>query len=72
MPVERLTTQISRLAHQVETLSEDVDELQADVRSLVAAWNTATNLVAFMKWLAAAVVACGVLYAAARNWFGVK
>jgi hypothetical protein len=46
----------------VELLSEKVDKLSHDVESLVAAWNTATYIVVFVKWLAGAGLAVGVVY----------
>ena len=50
------------LRKDVELLSEKVDKLSKDVESLVAAWNTATYIVVFVKWLAGAGVAIGVIY----------
>jgi hypothetical protein len=50
------------LRKDVELLSEEVKALREDVASLVAAWNTATYIVVFVKWLAGAGVAIGVIY----------
>ena len=51
------------LRRDVEILSEKVDKLTKDVESLVVAWNTATSVVSFVKWLSGAVAAVGVLIA---------
>lgn len=51
------------LRRDVELLTEKVDKLTKDVESLVVAWNTATNVVSFVKWLAGAAAAVGVLIA---------
>lgn len=66
------TREIARLSEKVETLSGEVEELQQSVKMLVAAWSTATNLVAFVKWLAGAVAAAGVIYAATKQWFSTR
>jgi hypothetical protein len=50
------------LRKDVELLSEEVKALRKDVESLVAAWNTATYVVVFVKWLAGAGMAIGVIY----------
>jgi len=50
------------LRKDVELLSEEVKALREDVASLVAAWNTATYIVVFVKWIAGAGVAIGVIY----------
>lgn len=50
------------LRKDVELLSEEVKALREDVASLVAAWNTATYIVVFVKWLAGAGIAIGVIY----------
>lgn len=50
------------LRKDVELLSEEVKALRKDVESLVTAWNTATYVVVFVKWLAGAGMAIGVIY----------
>lgn len=50
------------LRKDVELLTEKVEKLSNDVESLVAAWNTATYVVVFVKWLAGAGVAFGIIY----------
>lgn len=50
------------LRKDVELLTEKVEKLSTDVESLVAAWNTATYVVVFVKWLAGAGMAIGVIY----------
>ena len=55
------------LRKDVELLTEKVEKLSNDVESLVAAWNTATYVVVFVKWLAGAGVAIGVIYTFFRH-----
>lgn len=57
------------LRKDVELLSEKVDKLSKDVESLVAAWNTATYIVVFVKWLAGAGIAVGVIYTFMKHMF---
>lgn len=51
------------LRKDVEILTEKVEKLSKDVEALVAAWNTANYVVVFIKWLASAGAAFGLIYA---------
>ena len=55
------------LRRDVEMLTEQVAKLSQDVSNLVAAWNTATYIVAFVKWIAGAVVAASAIYAVVKG-----
>jgi hypothetical protein len=55
------------LRRDVEMLTEQVAKLSQDVSNLVAAWNTATYIVAFVKWIAGAVVAISAIYAVVKG-----
>lgn len=57
------------LRRDLEDLTAKVDALTLEVRGLLQAWNTANNLVAFLKGLATVVVACGVIAAAIKGFF---
>lgn len=46
----------------IEILTEKVEKLSNDVENLVKAWNTATYVVVFVKWLAGAGAAVAVVY----------
>ena len=52
------------LRKDVEILSEKVEQLSADVKALVAAWNTANNIVVAVKYIAGAVAALTVIWGA--------
>jgi hypothetical protein len=56
------------LRRDVEMLTEKVEKLSKDVSDLVAAWNTATYIVAFVKWAAGAVVAVTSIYVAIKHF----
>ena len=50
-------TEVALLEQKVEALEGKVDRLSSDVRELVDAWKAAGTLVAFVKTVAAVVVA---------------
>lgn len=56
------------LRKDVELLTSKVEKLSNDVEQLVAAWNTATYVVAFVKWLAGTAAAIGVLLAFVKGF----
>lgn len=58
------------LRHEIAALENKVDQLSADVKGLVEAWQTASGVVAFVKWLAGAVTAIGILWAAFKLKIG--
>lgn len=64
-PNEQLDAAVEHamLRRDVELLTEKVEKLSKDVEDLVAAWNTANNIVAFVKWVSGAAVAIGVIFA---------
>lgn len=61
--------EIALLRRDLEELQSDVKELNKEIKSLVSAWNTATGLVAFVKYAAAGVTALGVLWFAIKEFF---
>ncbi len=52
----------------MEQMSEQVAALTAQVHDLVSAWNTANNVVAFVKWIAGIATAVGVVVAAVKGF----
>lgn len=61
--------EIALLKNEVEGLNLKVDQLSTDVRELVDAWKAAGTLVAFVKTVAAVVLAVSVIIGAFK--FGV-
>lgn len=59
--------QISELKHEVNDLKEEVSGLRKDIKDLIDAWNTAKGVTAFVKWLAATVLAIGVILAGLKG-----
>lgn len=58
---------IAVLKSDMERLSQAVEENSRSTRELVEAWQAATGLVRFVKWLAGLAGAIGVIYAAFRG-----
>lgn len=58
--------QLALLEADVSQMKDDIKALRQEVKDLLDAWRTATNVLAFIKWLA------GIGTAAAFLWAGVK
>lgn len=54
----------------IEQLRADLADLRADVKDLLEAWNTATGMVRFVKWLSTFATALAVLYATVKGLSG--
>lgn len=50
-------TESAMLRRDVEELTKKVEVLSEEVKNLVSAWQTASGIVAFVKWLAGGVTA---------------
>ena len=62
--------QIALLQKEIVDLTEKVADLSTAVAGVVDAWQTASGVVAFIKWLAGAVVALGILWTAFKVKIG--
>jgi hypothetical protein len=54
--------ELASLRRAVEEMKELDDELHEEVKQLLKAWDTATGLVVFIKWLAGLAAALGVIW----------
>jgi hypothetical protein len=54
--------ELAALRKCVEDMKELDDELHTEVKELLRAWDTATGLVVFIKWLAGLAAALGVIW----------
>jgi hypothetical protein len=59
------------LRHEIAALEAKVDQLSTDVKGLVEAWQTASGVVAFVKWLAGISTAAAVIWAALKLKIGM-
>lgn len=71
--VENPTTdvELALLRADMDQMKTDLKEARAEVKELVEAWRTATNLLAFIKWLAGIGAAAAFLWAGLKGKFGV-
>ena len=68
--IERRIADEKRNAHieqQLETIAKQVETLEKSVGDLVEAWNTAGNIVKFVKYLAAFAVSLVALIGVVKN-----
>lgn len=55
--------EIALLRQDMDEMKADMKELKGQVKELLEAWNTASGLVRFVKWLAGLAAAIGILWA---------
>jgi hypothetical protein len=58
------------LQKEMADLRQEVHDLSKEVAGLVKMWETASGVVAFVKWLAGLATAIGVLWAAFKMKIG--
>lgn len=63
--------QLALLEADVSQMKDDIKALRQEVKDLLDAWKTATNVLAFIKWLAGIGTAAAFLWAAFKAKFGV-
>lgn len=63
-----ITTEVALLKKDIDQLKSEVQELRGDIKDLIQAWNTATTVVTFVKWLAGFFGAAGVIAATVFEW----
>lgn len=62
--------EIALIQKEMADLRQDVRNLSKEVAGLIKMWETASGVVAFVKWLAGLAAALGVLWAAFRVKIG--
>lgn len=63
--------QLALLESDVSQMKDDIKALRQEVKDLLDAWKTATNVLAFVKWLAGLGTAAAFLWAAVKAKFGI-
>lgn len=63
--------QLALLSAKMDQMEQDLQAARAEVKELVDAWRTATNVLAFIKWLAGIGAAAAFLWAGVKGKFGV-
>lgn len=62
--------QLALLEADVSQMKDDIKALRQEVKDLLDAWKTATNVLAFVKWLAGIGTAVLFLWAGVKGKFG--
>ena len=62
--------QIALLQKELVDLTDKVDTLSDKVSGLLDAWNTASGVVSFIKWLSGVIVAVGIIWTALKVKIG--
>jgi hypothetical protein len=62
--------ELALLQKEMTDLREEMSKLSSEVAGLVRMWETASGVVAFVKWLAGIATAFGILWAAFRVKIG--
>ncbi len=63
--------QLALLEADVSQMKDDVKALRQEVKDLLDAWKTATNVLAFVKWLAGIGTAAAFLWTVLKAKFGL-
>ena len=63
-----VTTEVALLKKDIDQLKAEVQELRSDIKDLITAWNTATTVVTFVKWVAGFIGAVTVVAATVFEW----
>lgn len=63
--------ELALLRGDVDQIKDDLKAARAEVKELLDAWRTATNVLAFVKWLAGIGTAAAFLWAALKAKFGI-
>lgn len=66
-----MDVELALLRADMDQMKEDLKAARAEVKELVDAWRTATNVLAFIKWLAGIGTAAAFLWAGVKGKFGV-
>ena len=56
-----LHTEVALLKKDIDQLREEVQQLRTDIHDLISAWNTASTVVSFVKWLSGLIAAVGII-----------
>jgi hypothetical protein len=70
--IDHPTTEVelALLRADMDQMKSDVKELRKEIKGLLDAWNTATNVLSFVKWMAGIGTAAAFLWAAFKAKFG--
>ncbi len=64
------TVEIALIRADLEAMQDDLKAVRKELKDLLDAWNTATGMVRFVKWLSTFATALAVLYACLKGLSG--
>jgi len=62
--------EIALIRADLEAMQSELKAVRQELKDLLDAWNTATGVVRFIKWLSTLVTALAVIFAAIKGFSG--
>lgn len=70
MPEKDLPVEMALVRADLEAMQTELKAVRKDIKDLLDAWNTATGVVKFVKWLSTLMAAMAVIYATLKGLAG--
>ena len=70
MPDQDPVVEMALIRADLEAVQEELKAVRKELKDLLEAWNTATGVVRFVKWLSTLVTALAVIFAAIKGFSG--
>ena len=70
MPEQDSPIEMALVRADLEAMQTELKAVRKDIKDLLDAWNTATGVVRFVKWLSTLVTALAVIFAAIKGFEG--
>ena len=70
MPEKDQAVEIALIRADIEAVQEELKAVRKELKDLLEAWNTATGMVRFVKWLSTMMAALAVVYATIKGLSG--
>lgn len=70
MPEQNSPVEMALIRADLEAMQTELKAVRKDIKDLLDAWNTATGVVKFVKWLSTLMAAMAVIYATLKGLAG--
>ena len=70
MPEQDSPIEMALVGADLEAMQTELKAVRKDIKDLLDAWNTATGVVKFVKWLSTLMAAMAVIYATLKGLAG--
>ncbi|WP_417229709.1 hypothetical protein [Brevundimonas sp.] len=70
MPEQDSPIEMALVRADLEAMQTELKAVRKDIKDLLDAWNTATGVVKFVKWLSTLMAAMAVIYATLKGLAG--